>query len=377
MKKKLNAIQIIPRAGCHSGGTLQAYQLAKALKDRGHNSLLIIRPGRQSIERAEELGIPYKTLPMKSEFDFRSVIELRRIIKDFKAEVVHAHKGLALTLSLAALVGNGRTVLLANRGVMFPLDMFNGFKYRLSRLDGVIAVSNVVRDIMIKSSGIRSDKVRVIYGGTDLEKFDWKVDSLTVKREFGIEKYYPVVGIIANIRIWKGHIYFAEAAKKVLERFPDAVFLIVGGYNEEKKAFRDLSKRIDELGIRDKLIFTGFREDVPEIISATDITVNASYDGEGLTGTIRESFAMKKPVVATKIAGNPELVIDGKTGILVPPKDSSSIAEGIIKIAGDACLLREMGENADKLIREKFSLKSRTGRMEEFYYELLEKRLSL
>ncbi|RMF97448.1 MAG: glycosyltransferase family 1 protein [Candidatus Schekmanbacteria bacterium] len=377
MKRKLNTIQIIPRAGCHSGGTLQAYQLAKGLYERGHDSLLIIRPGKQSIKKAEEFGIPYEAIPMKNEFDLKSVFKLRAIIKKFKPDVIHAHKGLALSLSLAALVGNRKTVLVANRGVMFPLDIFNSIKYRLSRLDGVVAVSNVVREIMIKSSGIQADKVRVIYGGTDLERFDYRISPTKIRNEFNVRDSYPLVGIIANIRRWKGHIYFVEAAKKVVEKFPKALFFIVGRYNEERETFKQLNRRIDELGIGDKLIFTGFREDVPEIISAMDITVNASYDGEGLTGTIRESFAMKTPVVATKIAGNPELVIDGKTGILVPPKDSSALAEGIIKIADNCELLREMGENAYQLILEKFSLESRIKAIEEFYYELLEKRQAI
>jgi len=377
MKRKLNIIQIIPRAGCHSGGTLQAYQLARALKEKGHNSLLIIKPGKQSMAKAEEFGIPYKTIPMKGEFDFASLMCLRRIIKDFNADVIHAHKGLALTLSLAALVGNRRTALLANRGVMFPLDIFNGFKYRLSRLDGVVCVSNVVRDILIKSSGIKEEKARVIYGGTDLERFNWQTTSSPFREEFKIGAHYPVIGIIANIRRWKGHIYFAEAAKKVLEEFPDSLFFAVGRYNEERDTFKALETRIKELGIDDRIIFTGFREDIPEIISAMDLTVNASYDGEGLTGAIRESFAMKKPVVATKIAGNPELVLEGVTGTLVPPKDSSALARAVMEMVKNKKTLNEMGENAYKLILEKFSLESRIKGIEDFYYELVAKRQSL
>ena len=371
MKEPLSIIQIIPRAGCHSGGTFQAYQLAKALLDKGHNSLLITRPGKQAVERAKDMKIPVETIRMKNEWDFKSIMALRRIITERKVNVVHAHKGLALSLSLFALMGNRRTVLVANRGVMFPLDPFNRLKYRSGKLDAVVAVSSVVKDITVKSSGLKENKVRVIYGGTDLQRFNWQISPLAMRNEFKINNAYPVVGIVANIRSWKGHIYFVEAAAKVLTRFPEAKFFIVGGYKEERDTYKNLMAKIDELGIGKSIFITGFRDDIPELMAGMDITVNASYDGEGLTGTIRESFAMKKPVIATRIAGNPELVEEGVTGILVKPKSPDALSEAMISLLGDRERLALMGENAYRTVLERFSLQSRINNIENLYYELL------
>jgi len=187
-----------------------------------------------------------------------------------------------------------------------------------------------------------------------------------VREEFGIETDAPLVGIVGNVRPCKGHPYFFEAAAQVAARAPEARFLVVGNAHPE-----DFAAQLARLGLTERVVFTGFRYDVPRLMAALDVSVNSSTDGEGLTGTLRESLAVGVPVVATRVAGNPEIVRHEENGLLVPPADPAALARGITALLEAPEKARAMGSRGRELVQRRFTQRARCLAMEKLYLDLL------
>lgn len=374
--KPLNILEIVS-GGFGGGGSRQAYLLAKGLHQRGHRVVLACRRNNSEayVKMAEEaaaLKLPLADIPMEGEGDLRSAKALRDLIRSEDFHIVHTHKATAHTLALLALLfsqSKPRPQLVVQRGVVFPLkkNPFSKLKYRL-RVAKFVAVSMGVKEALLKG-GIREDKIEVIYNGVDLELFDPGLDGTSIRKEWGIPTEVPVVTIVGNLYPHKGHQYFLDAAARVSQKFPETYYLIVGG--GEAALYQELKRRTQELGLAGQTIFTGSREDIPQILAATDISVNASLL-EGLPGTVRESSAMAKPVVATDVGGNPEVVLHGQTGLLVPPKDGEALAAAILSLLGNPYQAKNMGLAGRRLMEAKFSHQRRLELTEGLYYRLIQ-----
>jgi len=180
------------------------------------------------------------------------------------------------------------------------------------------------------------------------------------------------VGLIGRICPWKGQHIFLRAAALVHKRFPNARFVIVGsalfGEVEYGREVRLLPKH---LGIADLVTFTGFRSDVPEIISEMDLIVHASTTGEPFGQVIIEGMAAGKPVIATNGGGVPEIVEDGKTGILVPMGDVQAMAAAICRVLADPALARDMGIRGRKRVRDYFTIEQTARKVEAIYQQMI------
>jgi glycosyltransferase involved in cell wall biosynthesis len=177
-----------------------------------------------------------------------------------------------------------------------------------------------------------------------------KLHNSELKEKLGIPKNSIVIGTVARLEPIKGIKYFVDATKIILSLpssylLPSIYFLIVGDGSERKF----LEEKVEKLGLKDKFIFTGMRDDVAELMSIMDIYVQPSIN-EGMGKTIVLAELLGKPVVATNVQGIPSVVINNETGILVPPKDPQKLAEAIVKLINDKNLRTKMGENAKKWV---------------------------
>lgn len=218
-----------------------------------------------------------------------------------------------------------------------------------------------------------SAKIAVISGGVDLSKLNESVSGQRIKDEFNIGDDTKLVGMVGRITPWKGQIYFLEATSKVIKSHPNTKFLVVGDtdlqFREHYK--RDLLVSARKLGISQRTIFTGFREDIPELLAALDILVLPSIEPEPFGLVLAEAMAMSKPVIATLIGGPLEIIEDGKTGILVPPRDSSKLAEAICELLGNESKRAEMGRNGRKRVESRYTWSNTIQRIEAIYRETL------
>ena len=302
-----------------TGSVVQMFELARGLARRGHRVGVVSRPGGEVADRSRAEAIDFYPLPLKHEFDFASARRLARLVDERGVQVVHVHKGIAHSAALfATFFSRRRPALVVNRGVSFPLDAASSLKYRF-RLDAVVTVCEDIKKVVVRSAGVPPEKVHVVYAGVDLQRFDpSRADGPRVRREWQIadgERLLLQVGA----RDWKGWRDLVSAGALLAERFPGLVVAIVACKDEAEKERVLAFAR--EKGIGERVRAIGFRTDMPDVLAAADVVADLSYEGLGITGTIREAMALGKPVVASAAGGNPELVEDGVSGLLVPPRD--------------------------------------------------------
>jgi glycosyltransferase involved in cell wall biosynthesis len=360
----MRILQIYPKDDYFTGAAIQLRELARELAQRGHEVVVATRPSEHWARLCAQGGLVHHALPMSSEIDLASAWQLARILKTHRIDVVHAHKGKGRTLALMAGLLVRIPVLILNRGVSFPLDRFQRLGYTTRRVTAIVAVCESIKQALVQS-GVDATKIEVIYSGTDTTRFHPGVDGAAVRRELGFTADDFVITQI-GVRSWKGNDEMLYAMMAVVAAAPQARLLIVGARNPESLYEVARQRRVDA-----HVRVIGYREDVPEILAASDCCVDASYAGLGLTGTLREALAVGTPVVATDIEGNPELVTHGVTGFLVPPRRPDALGRALLAVIADRRHARAMAMVGRSRVESMFSTAIKVQRTEALYRRLL------
>ncbi|NOR54184.1 MAG: glycosyltransferase, partial [Candidatus Aminicenantes bacterium] len=243
-------------------------------------------------------------------------------------------------------------------------------------VDRFIILSEASRRTLIEGHEIPPEKIVKIHNGIEIEEYhpdikEVRNKKLELRRELGLKSDVPVIGAIGRLVWQKGFEYLIRAIPQVIEAFPEAKFLIVGE-GPLRRRLEELSKK---LKIEDNIIFTGFRSDIKDILATIELLAMPSLL-EGLPIVLLEGMAMAKPIVATRIDGMTEVLENSETGLLVPTKNSHELAEAIIEILKNKTKADLLGQNARKIVEEKFSVKRMVEQTELVYEKLLtEKRL--
>ena len=368
----LSILQILEKGLFSTGSVVQMFQLARGLAARGHRVAIVSREEGDVPARAREEGLDFIALPLKNEFDFGSARRLASLYEERGVDVVHAHKGIAHSIALfATYFSRRRPVIVVNRGVSFPLDAFNRIKYHV-RMDAAVTVCEDIKKIIVASGRLPPAKVNVVYAGVDLARFDpAKADGARVRREWGVAADETLL-VQVGAREWKGWKDLIRAAALLADEFPKLKTAIVACEDDAKKA--EVSAFAREAGIEDRVLTIGFRSDMPDVLAAADIVADLSYEGLGITGTLREAMALGTPVVASGAGGNPELVVDGESGILVPPRDTAATAAAVRRLLTDPALAARLARGGRERVEKGFSSEVRLDRIEALYDRLLAER---
>ena len=326
------------------GGEGQLRLLIKGLLDEGVAVELAAPRGSEIEKRTREFDIPFHAVSIGGGMDLVSAWRLRSVIRRGRYDVVHSHASHAHSIAFmacAALARDERPFQVVSRRVDFAVatNRLSGMKYRHGA-DVYLAISNGVRDVLIES-GIEGERIRLVPSGIELEKFERVRDNGYVKEEFRIGEDTLVVGNVAALAPHKSQRDFIGAAKILAGEFPKTLFLIVG----EGKLRTELEAQISEAGLGRRVILTGFREDPLEILSTFTCFVLSSYL-EGLGTSVMDAQAMGVPVVATRTGGVPDIVEDGVTGLLVPPRDPEALAGAIARLLRAPYLRQQLAKTA-------------------------------
>ncbi len=200
------------------------------------------------------------------------------------------------------------------------------------------------------------DKVTVVYNGIEVARFDPALDDGPFRREHGIPSDAPVVGTVGRLRPWKGQDRFLRAMARVAKRISEARFLIVGGavFGVDDDYPQRLRRLAMDLGLADWVIFTGHLDDVRPALAAMDVFVHAG-DPEPFGLVNVEAMAMSRPVVAFAHGALPEIVVDGETGMLVPPEDETALADAVVSLLRDPARRRDMGARGRARVETAFT----------------------
>ena len=352
------------------GGEVKLLELVRKLHcQHGHRFYGIVcsvGQGGPLREQFERLGVKTLVYRKKGKYDISLIWKVARLMRDERVDIVQT------TLFYADVIGTlaARLVGMNNIVSWEAITQPYGFKhlmayrfaskfYRFS-----VAVSYAIQKRIIEERHVFPQKTMTIQYGVDTEKF-YPVRGRTIRDELGIKKKARVLGTVARFTQQKGHQYLIDAAPKIMSAFPDVYFVFVG----DGPLRPVLQSRVHQLGLDSQVLFLGFRSDIRDLLNAFDVFVLPSLY-EGLPNVVLEAMACGKPVIATEVDGTPEAVVQGRTGILVPPQDSEALGNAIIELLGDKRKVEEMGDRGRERVEKKFSLDGEINKFVELYERL-------
>lgn len=365
----MKIFQILEFNQFNTGSVHQMFQAAEGLRERGHGVTIVSRPDRVLEAKAGEQGIAFHGFPFRNQFDVGTVRRLRRLVRREAPDVIHVHKGIAHALALLATWRHPAGAFVVNRGVSFPLDVWNRGKYRTPRVDRVVTVCRQIADVVIESGKLPPQKVEVIYAGTDVSRFDparWSPAEF--RREKGIGAGRFVVAQV-GVRDWKGWKELTDAVAEIAPGHPEVLLLLIGCRHEGER--REVAEYAALRNVGGHVMPVEYRDDMPNVFAACDVVVDASWAGTGITGTIREAMAMEKPVIATDAGGNGELVSSRGLGWLIPMRDHAALVQALREVLDDRARAAEVGLEARRHVVSGFSRDLRIRRLEELYRRIL------
>ncbi len=313
----------------------------------------------QLAEEVESLGAPLFSLGKRLGLDFRMVPRLRRIIARHKVQVVHAHnQGAMLYASLAALI-SGRPMVATRHGTSrWAEDKPADLSYRLlSHLMGRLARYTVCvgRDslrVAREVDHIPDKRLCLIYNGVDPAKFPHGPEvRARARQELELDPGMPLIVHVGRLSPEKDQASLLQACAR-LQRDMDDFRLIILGDGDQREPLQALAAN---LGLSGQVRMPGSRPDVWRYLASADVFALSSLS-EGISISLLEAMAAQLPVVATRVGGNPEVVKDGESGLLVPPRNPEALAGALKRVLQDSALARSLGKAAASRVAGRFSL---------------------
>lgn len=366
---KLNILQFTSTSYPGGSETVLAY-IAKNLDPQRFNSLVCVIDEGWLTEYLGKLDVRYLIVENKRTVDLAFLANIVRLIKNEKIDLIHAHEfETNFYGSLAARVAGIPMI-----GTIHGKGYFTEKKYRrlaykvaiaLSRR--TIAVSEDLRQYLASELKLKNNhKLLTIYNGIDINKYSNCNPDPLLKTKLGIGIKTLVAGTFGSLYEVKGIPVLLRAVKKVIKEVPDFKLIIAGTGDKDD----ELKMEAKTLGIMDAVMFLGLRDDIPQLLNITDLYVCSSFS-EGLSLSIMEAMATNKPIVATDVGGNPELITHGLNGLLVPPRNPVALAESIISLLKDNNIRMSMGKKGREIIENNFSLFNMIKNYQDLYNKLV------
>ncbi len=301
-------------------------------------------------------------------YSLRFALIYTQYLKKQNIDIVHLNNSLN-TNHEWMLAGKlaGIRVVSHERGISEKLSRAS--KYLGKRLDFLICVSRAIQTPLLRQ-GMSNEKTVVVYDGIDFSKIVSRSTTEEIKAAWSITGNYPVIGVVGNIKHWKGQETVVRATAILKKTWPWINCLLVGSTIEGDPYKENLEKIVKTLEITENVIFTGFQNHPADFMNAMDVVIHSSIEPEPFGMVNLEAMYLKKPVIATKMGGPTEIFTDGEDGILVEPGDPELLAQKILELLANPELRREMGEKAHKTVINKFSISHTINHIEKIYEEL-------
>lgn len=362
------------------GGERVFSQIIRGLDKERFGVFVASNPGGIFEKKLTEVGMKIDPVRMTNRYNLGIISRLKKIIKTKDIQIVHSQGGRAdffariaarianvpIIISSMAMLVEGYDVSISRKRLYVSID-----RWTERWVNKFTVLSEAMRRSLIERHKIPPENIVKIYNGIEIEEYnpdlkELRNKKLEVRRELGLKNDVPVIGAVGRLVWQKGFEYLIRAAPEVLKKCPEARFLILG----EGPLKNKLILTGEKLNVADRIIFTGFRSDIKEILASIDVLAMPSLL-EGLPMVLLEAMAMAKPIVATKIDGITEVLENIKTGLLVPAKNSHALAEAIVRILDDKEKANFFGQNAREAAKEKFSVKKMVEQIELAYEKLL------
>jgi glycosyltransferase involved in cell wall biosynthesis len=333
------------------GGQNQVLHIVLGLRAIGQRAALVAHPEGELLRRMSE-GHDLIPIAARGEVDLGAAWRLSRVIKQLAPDVIHAHEPHAVAMAataLSILAPTPKPPLIASRriGSAMAKNSFSRWKY--SQIDCFIANSVSIRD-RLAAEGIPRGKLTIVHEGVDVERIV-RTPAANVHAAFYLPTHAPIVGNVAALVPHKGHHHLIDAATLVIRDVPDTRFVIVGD-GELRDA---LERQIRDKHLERHVFLAGFRADALELTKGFDVFVVSSTT-EGMCSALIDAMAAAKPAVATDAGAVSEVMVDGETGFLVPPRDHAAMATRLVTLLKDSALRSWMGAAGLARVRGSFTV---------------------
>ncbi len=343
---------------------------AKELAYLGHDVTLLCYPGSKIYESATNAGLKVNTAKAKSYFHPLEIFKLGSVLKKEKFDVIHAHASKDLWLIVPALkISRLKTPLFLTKHVgsfIEKKDLLHKFLY--NRINTVFAISSIIRKNLLETTPLTESKIEILHNGIDTGKLNpVNADGEKIRNEFEIGKHEIVIGMIARFTWGKGHEEFLEAAADLKQKYSNLKFMIVGEASRGEESYENKIKRLaDKLNLKDAVIFTGYREDIPDLLAAMDVFVFPSHS-EAFGIALIEAMALGIPSVCSDSNGILDIAVDGETSLLFKTKDAQDLSKKLEQLIVSKELRTLFGKSSRKRATEKFEIKKLIKLMINYY----------
>jgi len=372
--------------GFFTGGTeLQVLNLAREI-DRGQFDLSFSCLEREGdhLDAYEALRAPISEFRIKRLYHpgcFLQQYRCASLMRKQRIQIMHSYNFHANVFALPAARLAGVPVVIASvrdRGVYLSAAQKRLQRQVLGLADRVLVNADSIRDWLVEQ-GLREERISVIKNGIDLSRFPQVREPSTVRQELGIADSAPIVILLARLDPQKGIDDFIKAVALVAPQHPQARFLIVGAtlnctdgvISEDTQYPQEMRQLAKSLGVAEQIVFTGHRNDTPDLLGEAAISVLPSLS-EGLSNTLIESMAAGLPTIATNVGGNPELVREGVNGMLVPVKSPEHLAQAMGSLLADPGMRKTLGARGRDMVTETHALPSVVAKTQRLYHEQLQ-----
>ena len=378
-------LQFVPSFGI-AGTERQVVTLALALEpSRFAIHFGCMNRWGQLLDKIEACGVPvlhYRVSTFRHPRVLVAQFRLARDIRRCGIQIVHTYGFYANVFAIPAAKLAGARVIASIRDMGVYLSPSQKLTQRLicRFADRVLVNASAIKD-WLASDGYDASRITVIPNGIDLDRFEHPARTGSLHNELGLPAEAPLIGVVGRVARLKGIDDFLRAAAMIIRRFPASRFLIIGDSGtfisqggtivEDDRYEEELERLAADLGLQDRVIFTGFRPDIERVLSGLTVSVQPSLS-EGLSNTLLESMAAGVPVVATRVGGTAEVVQDGHNGLLVPAADPNSMANAICRLLDEPALASRLGQAARRHIIERYSMSRMVQSTSQIYETLLE-----
>lgn len=379
--------------GTVGGSHVCLLSICKYLDQGAWTPIVVFYQDNSLIDEFERLGVEVRVLPpfkpwvighgsnrlghplrrtVQSALNFLRMTLVRpwywfRVLGEVNADAVHLNNscGGDVDLVIAAKL-RGIPVIAHQRG--FPPRFGRVERFVASRMDRIIAVSDAVRDHLI-GLGLRETKVLRIHDGIELSRLEQQRAPEELRRELQLDADCLVVGMLGNVKRWKGQEVLVDAIGHLSDQYPDVRYVFVGKIADESYKVM-LDKKVKALGAEDRVTFTGYRSDATDLIAIMDVVVHASIEPEPFGLVVLEAMGKGKPIVATDIGGPKETVVDGITGSLFETGSAQGLANKLAKYLSGSTQFSDVGKAGPAHVRARFSAEHNVAGIERVYAQL-------
>lgn len=356
------------------GAERNIVSVAPYFKQNGIDILLCTLNTRRDSPLAEvfaSTGVERFDLGARRMMDAKAIRKFGTFLRERKIDIVHAEDQDSIIYAGMARRIFHTPALMTRHVLEEPVTSWK--TYLRSRMvfwtarygvDGIVAVSEEVRRQFAQQAHVRLEKIHTVHNGIDLEKFALPLDRKKLRASLGWDAQRPTAVFVSVLRPGKGFEVLFSAIPKIKEAIPNFIVKIVGSGELET----DLKKQAVSLG--DSVEFLGQRMDIPQILSASDVLIQASWS-EALPTVLIEAGAAAIPVVATRVGGTEEIVQNGKSGFVIDPGDSTALAARVVEILNSLRLQEQMGAAARNFVRGNFSLGTQVQRTISLYEKVI------